>query len=709
MVPTKRFSALGERADRLSGDRRSGTSSSYHPKETISGTAGLALRTPRRAVLGGGDAGRRTARPASPDYKWIDWYREHPVDDDLKLLKWSDDQCDGRAHRRLAAVRSSAARPGRDRRLGQDELLAQPAAAPARTRGARFRGVDGAHRAQPAAAGAAAHRGAPLGADHWRIRFAVGQQRLAAGLRDAACAGAQGGARRGLRDRVARWRQAGRRLARVVGAQLDGHAPKASLLAFLAERGSAPIAPSRVAGAGAPRGERLRRGPSAGVVHTELRLRDDAAGRVCSRGPAEMHNRALESFAERPARSRSVDITARRTRARRCGACADSVGPARRAQPHRHQVRPFGVGACGACTVHDRRPARRARASTRWPRCRAVRVHDHRGARCATARRTRCNGRGWARTRCACRYCQSGMLMAAAALLQAKPDPTDAEIDAAVTNLCRCGTYQRVRDAIRSAGGDAARAKAGGAPASRARAEQRRRHARLRRPQPRRGAWSAMKSGARCCFTGLGVAGALMVGWGVLPPRSRIGRGCAAAGRRRGRPQRLGQGHARRRGRARDAALRDGSGCAHRARDAGGRGARRRAGAGAAVRCRSGRAVRQCRDPGVAAAVPPRRRRTRARDAPRAARNLDGVQARARARHQRHRRFFERCRCRGSRCGWRRPRRARSCSVPPRCAGSCQLDELAVRDGVVSHSSGVAAHYGELATQAAATPPAASA
>ena len=50
-----------------------------------------------------------------------------------------------------------------------------------------------------------------------------------------------------------------------------------------------------------------------------------------------------------------------------------------------------------------------------------------------------------------CGYCQSGMLMAAAALLQEKPKPTDADIDAAITNICRCGSYQRVRAAIHSA------------------------------------------------------------------------------------------------------------------------------------------------------------------------------------------------------------------------------------------------------------------
>ena len=50
-----------------------------------------------------------------------------------------------------------------------------------------------------------------------------------------------------------------------------------------------------------------------------------------------------------------------------------------------------------------------------------------------------------------CGYCQSGMIMAVAALLKVKRKPTDAEIDAAITNICRCGTYQQVRAAIHSA------------------------------------------------------------------------------------------------------------------------------------------------------------------------------------------------------------------------------------------------------------------
>ncbi len=55
-----------------------------------------------------------------------------------------------------------------------------------------------------------------------------------------------------------------------------------------------------------------------------------------------------------------------------------------------------------------------------------------------------------------CGYCQSGMIMAAAALLKAKPNPSDADIDAAMTNICRCGTFNRIRAGIKAAakGGD---------------------------------------------------------------------------------------------------------------------------------------------------------------------------------------------------------------------------------------------------------------
>src|SRR5215208_7355665 len=59
-----------------------------------------------------------------------------------------------------------------------------------------------------------------------------------------------------------------------------------------------------------------------------------------------------------------------------------------------------------------------------------------------------------------CGYCQSGQIMAAAALLKKKPKPTDADIDEAMTNICRCGTYQRIRAAVHQAAGSPASGRA---------------------------------------------------------------------------------------------------------------------------------------------------------------------------------------------------------------------------------------------------------
>jgi len=61
-----------------------------------------------------------------------------------------------------------------------------------------------------------------------------------------------------------------------------------------------------------------------------------------------------------------------------------------------------------------------------------------------------------------CGYCQAGQLMTAAALLKKKPKPTDADIDQAMTNICRCGTYQRIRAAVHMAAGGTRAASAAG-------------------------------------------------------------------------------------------------------------------------------------------------------------------------------------------------------------------------------------------------------
>jgi len=111
-----------------------------------------------------------------------------------------------------------------------------------------------------------------------------------------------------------------------------------------------------------------------------------------------------------------------------------------------------GVGLCGACTVHvDGEPVR----SCSMPASQAL------GKKIVTIEGLSETGlhrvqKAWIEHEVPqCGYCQTGMIMAAAALLSAKPHPTDADIDAAMTNLCRCGTYLRVRKAIHAAAGDA--------------------------------------------------------------------------------------------------------------------------------------------------------------------------------------------------------------------------------------------------------------
>ena len=107
-----------------------------------------------------------------------------------------------------------------------------------------------------------------------------------------------------------------------------------------------------------------------------------------------------------------------------------------------------GIAACGACTVHvDGQPVRSCSFPLGAASGRQVLTIEG-----LSHERSHPLQKAWIEEQVPqCGYCQSGMIMAAAALIKEKPRPTDEEIDAAITNLCRCGTYARVRRAIHRA------------------------------------------------------------------------------------------------------------------------------------------------------------------------------------------------------------------------------------------------------------------
>jgi len=107
-----------------------------------------------------------------------------------------------------------------------------------------------------------------------------------------------------------------------------------------------------------------------------------------------------------------------------------------------------GIGACGACTVLiDGRATRSCQLPAAGASGKKIRTIEGLGPEQLHPLQ-----RAWIGHQVPqCGYCQSGMLMAAAALLARHPDPSDSQIDAAMTNVCRCGTYPRVRAAIHAA------------------------------------------------------------------------------------------------------------------------------------------------------------------------------------------------------------------------------------------------------------------
>ncbi|MBX3605601.1 MAG: carboxypeptidase [Piscinibacter sp.] len=272
----KRFSALGEK---LTGypvvsiwhDFK------YHPKETIGGTQDW-LYEHLGALFWVVELWSPNQAADIKDYKWIDWFREHPVEDDLKLLKWSDEQCDGRAHVDW--------RPFRHPQLGPVEIggwdklnyWRNPPPALREREAARFPAWLTQVALSLPRLELLRTEVRALGPDTWRVRMAVANSGwLPAYVTQRAL---QRKVVRGVMFEIhlpdgdgAVTLLAGKQ--RIEGPQLEGHAPKASQIAFLPNRevtGDRAVAEWVVR---APAGTRLAltaRADRAGAVRTEVSL-----------------------------------------------------------------------------------------------------------------------------------------------------------------------------------------------------------------------------------------------------------------------------------------------------------------------------------------------------------------------------------------------------------------------------------------------------
>jgi murein tripeptide amidase MpaA len=272
----KRFSALGEK---LTGYPAVSIwhEFKYHPREVIGGTQDW-LYEHLGALFWVVEIWSPNQAAAIKDYKWIDWYREHPVEDDLKLLKWSDEQCDGQAHVDW--------KPFQHPQLGAVELggwdkmnfWRNPPPHLREREAARFPGWMTQVALSLPRLELLRTEVRALGDDTWRIRMAVAN----AGWLPAYIS------RRALQRKVVRGVMFEIHLPegdpafalvggkpRFEGAQLEGHAPKSSLHHFLPTR---EVTADRAVAewvVRAPRGSRIAlgaRAERAGAVRTEIVL-----------------------------------------------------------------------------------------------------------------------------------------------------------------------------------------------------------------------------------------------------------------------------------------------------------------------------------------------------------------------------------------------------------------------------------------------------